>query len=115
MEYDLLFTYINKEDWKPFTESGFFTPNTISDEGYIQCFEGKFAENIANTNHTELTQLLLLVIDPLRINVPIKKVTEGELVYYLLQGKFSIDAIIDRISLKKSNNGHFNVRIRHFD
>ena len=115
MEYDLLFTFINKKDWKPFTESGFFTPNSLDDIGYIKCFEGKYAELIANSNHSDSSQLLLLVIDPLRINEPIKKISEDKLEFYTIQGKFSIDAIIDRITLKKSNSGHFNIRIKHFD
>lgn len=115
MEYDLLFTYIEKENWKLFTNSGFFTPDDLTEHGVIHCFEGKFAEQIANKNHQSSSQLLLLVIDPLRINVPIKKDIIEDIEFYKIQGKFSIDAIIDRIVMKKSKNGHFNVRVKHFD
>ena len=115
MEYDLLFTYIKKEDWKNYTESGFFAPEDLTEKGYILSFEGKFAEKIANTLYRQQNQLLLLVIDPLRIHEPLKKVAEGEIEFYSIQGKFSIDAIIDRITMKKSKNGQFNVRIKHFD
>ncbi len=115
MEYDLLFTLINKEDWKKNTESGFFVPDELEEKGFIECFEGKFTELIANSSFVHSNQLLLLVIDPLRINEPIKKERNDEFEFYSIQGKFSIDAIIDRIILKKNSNGKFNVRVKHFD
>jgi uncharacterized protein (DUF952 family) len=115
LEYDLLFTFIEPDDWKSNTESGYFSPEYLTEKGFVECFEGKFAEQIANQVHSDSNQLLLLVIDPLRIHEPIKKEVSGELEYYRIQGKFSIDAIIDRIKLKKSKDGQFNVRIKHFD
>ena len=115
MEYDLLFTCINKEKWKSYTESGYFTPQELSEKGYITCFEGKFAEKFANEYHSHSNQLLLLVIDPIRIHEPIKKIETDDIHYYSIQGKFTIDAIIDRITLKKLKSGLFQVRIKHFD
>ena len=115
MEYDLLFTCINKENWKSFTESGYFIPQELSEKGYITCFGDKYAEKYANEYHRHSNQLLLLVIDPLRIHVPLKKIATDDIQYYSIQGKFTIDAIIDRITLKKSKNGLFQIRIKHFD
>ncbi len=115
LEYDLLFTLINKEDWKSDTSSGYFEPADLSENGSIRCFEGNNAEKIANTIFKNSDQLLLLVIDPLRLNVPIKKESQEGIDILAIQGKFSIDAIIDRIQLKKSKNGSFNIRIKHFD
>lgn len=115
LEYDLLFTVINNTDWKVYTESGLYTPKELKEHGFFKCFEGKFVEPYANLNYKHQNQLLLLVIDPLRINEPIKKFIDVEVEYYSIHGKISTDAIIDRIKLKKSKNGTFNIRIKHFD
>jgi len=115
LEYDLLFTLIDKDHWKNYTETGFYSPPELTELGYIQCFEGKYAETIANLHYNEFDNLLLLIIDPLRIHEPIKKEKSDDVEFLNVQGKFSIDAIIDRIPVKKSKKGDFNIRIKHFD
>lgn len=115
MENDLLFTLIYKDDWKEYTKTGYFEPKELSELGHIRCFEGKFAERMANQFFNESEYLLLIVIDPLRIHEPMKRSKEVDIDFTTIHGKFSIDAIIDRISLKKSKKGEFNIRIKHFD
>lgn len=115
MEYDLLFTFIKKEDWKLVTQSGYFKPTDLENNGYITCIEGKFAETYANLRFNEFQELLLIVIDPLRIHQPIKKAVDQELELLNIQGEFSIDAIIDRIPIQQQKDGTFKVRVKHFD
>ncbi len=58
---------------------------------------------------------MLLVLDPLRIQEPIKHVKEEDLPLVAIKGSISIDTIIDRISLKKDKEGRFLVQVNHFD
>ncbi len=115
MEYDLLFAFLEPNEWKESTKTGFFCPNELNEDGYFKCYEGNIAEKVANLNYTASNKLLLLVIDPLRIHEPIKKEKNGDINYYSIVGKFTIDAIIDRITIKKSKKGLFNINIKHFD
>ena len=115
MENDLLFTLIKKEDWKIYSSSGSFEPEELSEKGFTRCYTGKQVEGAANAHFEGVDDLFLIVIDPLRIHVPIKHEQEGPEKYPNLYGAFSIDAVIDRIHLMRGKNGKYSVSIKHFD
>lgn len=115
MEYDLLFTLIKKAEWKTYSTSGSFEPASLIEKGFIQCYSGKQVEDAANAFFQDENELFLIVIDPLRVQVPLKNEKSGEEIYPNLYGAFSIDAIIDRILIKRGKNGAFSVRVKHFD
>ena len=115
MENDLLFTLTTKAEWKLFSSSGNFEPNTLKEIGFIRCFHGNQIERAANNYYPEEDEILLIVIDPLRIQVPLKNEKIDGDKYPNLYGAFSIDAVIDRIPLKRSKKGAFSVHVKHFD
>ncbi len=115
MENDLLFTLISKTDWKLYSQSGSFEPESLVEHGFIRCYQGNQVEKAANENFEGIDDLLLIVIDPLRIQVPIKRESVDGIIYPNLYGAFSIDAVIDRIPIKRSKKGKFAVQIKHFD
>ena len=115
MEYDLLFTLITKPEWKTYSSSGSFEPASLKENGFIQCYSGSQVEFAANNFFNEDDELFLIVIDPLRIQVPVKNEKTGDEIYPNLYGAFSIDAIIDRILIKRGKKGSFSIRVKHFD
>ncbi len=115
MEIDLLFTLIKKEEWKAFSSSGTFEPESLTEQGFIQCYIGVQVQDAANKSYSDESELLLIVIDPLRLQVPIKHEKDGDEVYPNVYGSFSIDAVIDRIILRKGRKGDFSVKVKHFD
>jgi uncharacterized protein (DUF952 family) len=115
LENDLLFTLTTKSDWKNFSSSGTFEPASLKENGFIRCYHGSQIEQAANKLESDENELLLIVIDPLRIQVPLKNEKIGDETFPNLYGGFSIDAIIDRIILKKSKKGAFAVHVKHFD
>lgn len=115
MENDLLFTLATKDEWKSYSAKGTFKPSTLSELGYIRCFHGKQIEEAVNKLYSEESNLFLIVLDPLRIQVPLKNEKIGNETYPNLYGEFSIDAVIDRIPLKKNKNGLFSILVKHFD
>lgn len=115
MENDLLFTISTKAEWKNYSSSGSFEPTSLKEIGHVRCYHGSQIEQAANKFETEENELLLIVIDPLKIQVPIKNEKVNGEVFPNLYGAFSIDAVIDRIILKKSKKGAFAVRVKHFD
>ncbi len=115
MEYDLLFTLIEHSEWKNLTDDGSFLPPSIEENGVIYTYEGKYIEQIANIEFSDASKLFLIVIDPLRINAPIKKAKKDSIEQLQIQGTFSIDAIIDRIPISKNKKGQFEINIKHFD
>ncbi len=114
MEYDLLFSLINKQDWKEVTSSGQLKSITQDDDGYLTCLESNELEKYANTIYSSSEELLLIVIDPLRIQSPIKKANEEGFSVFRVFGSIPLDAVIDKITLKKGKKG-FSVHIKHHD
>lgn len=115
MEYDLLFTVIAKSEWKLFTESGKFHPQTLDDEGYINCIHEQDLEQYLNSFKADHDVVTLVVIDPLRIQESIKSETVNDIRFIKIQGSLHLDAVIDRIQIGKGKNGMFKIGVKHFD
>ncbi len=115
MDYDLLFTIITKRSWKTFTSTGEYSPETLTTEGFIRCIPDKVLEEYANKQFESTDELLLIVIDPLRIQVPIKHEKVASVSYPLIYGSLSLDAIIEKIQLPRDKKGEFMISIKHFD
>ena len=106
---------MQKQEWKEYSASGKLNTPDLKEKGYLIVYEGKNTEKAANTLFPEEQDLFMLIIDPLRIQHPIKKEkTEyGEELHIL--GSISIDAVIDRILIKRNKKGNFSIGIKHFD
>ncbi len=115
MDYDLLFTVIKKEDWKAFTSSGKFEPDTIKEFGHIICIDEKNLEEYVNQKALAEYQLMLIIIDPLRVQDFIKSETKEGVRYIYIAGSLNLDAIIDKIDLNKNKKNRYKVSIKHYD
>ena len=115
MDYDLLFTIIKKNSWKTSSSSGEYSPESLATEGFIRCIPDNELEAYANSQFEATEELLLIVIDPLRIQVPIKHEKVGSISYPLIYGSLSLDAIIEKIKLPRDKNGKFIISIKHYD
>ncbi|MFA5668365.1 MAG: DUF952 domain-containing protein [Balneolaceae bacterium] len=115
MDYDLLFTIIPKTSWRTASNEGEFAPESLESQGYIRCIPDKELENYANSQFNGEDELLLIVIDPLRIQVPIKHETVKDIQYPLICGSLKLDAIIEKIDLTRDKKNKFRISIKHFD
>lgn len=115
MEVDLLFIAIKKADWRSVTENGSINPSVFSSDGQVRSFVGTHAEKIINHNFEGDETLLLVVLDPLRIQSPIKHIKEDGFEYVAIQGEVSLDTIIDKIELEPDKKGAYSVQVKHFD
>ncbi|MEX0843688.1 MAG: DUF952 domain-containing protein [Balneolaceae bacterium] len=115
MEIDLLFAAIKQSDWRKVSNDGSFEPNSVQEIGYVRSFEGTEAESIINHYFSDESEVLLIVLDPLRIQSPVKYIQEDGFKFVAIQGAVSVDAIIDKIKLEKNKNGKFSVHVKHFD
>ena len=115
MEIDLLFTAIKPSDWKNVSDKGNFSPDSVKDDGFVRSFTGEQAEDIINHHFEGEERILLIVLDPLRIQSPIKHIKEDGFKFVAIQGAVSIDAIIDKIKLRSDKKGKFSLNVKHFD
>ncbi|MDZ7806896.1 MAG: hypothetical protein U5K71_07255 [Gracilimonas sp.] len=114
MEIDLLFFAVKKSDWREISQSEFIYSPEFSVDGNLRTFTGKDAEKIINEVYSG-EPLLLIVLDPLRIQAPIKHVKDNDLDYINILGEVTKDALIDKIVLKSSKEGKYSLDIKHFD
>jgi uncharacterized protein (DUF952 family) len=132
MDVDLLFIPLNSVQWKECSSKGFIEPSKKEGSKSIRSIEAytpSFVEEILNFKFVDQNELLLILIDPIRIQVPIKSELNnikpnneedsfGNSKRYPvvhLQGKISIDAVIDRIPIKKNKDGLFHVHVETID
>lgn len=115
MESDLLFSLVTKQDWKKYSGAGQLNTPDVIEKGYLISYEGNSIAQAANAGFEDETDLFLLVIDPLRLQHPVKrkKTDLGEEVR--IYGAISIDAVIDRVQIRRNKKGTFDISIKHFD
>ncbi|XWN38327.1 MAG: DUF952 domain-containing protein [Balneola sp.] len=115
MEYDLLFTVIDDQNWKDIAAQGTFHPASLDELGYIKCIDEKDLEKYINKDIHKGKKLTLVVIDPLRVKNSIKSVKQEEFKVIQLFGELTLDAIIDKIDLKPSKKGDYTISVKHYD
>lgn len=115
MDIDLLFTAVKQSEWRQISNEGKLEETLgKADEG-IYSFEGKHSEDIINHYFEGDEDVLLIVFDPLRIQVPIKRIMEDGFEMIWIKGSVSVDAIIDKILLKPDKKERYSVNVKHFD
>lgn len=115
MDNDLLFTIIEKQQWKSLTETGKFRPHTLEDSGYIECIAENDIEEYVNRQEGEHTEYMLILIDRLRVKDSIKTIKDNGFTKIRVYGELDLDAIIDKITLHRDNKKRFSFSIKHFD
>lgn len=114
MEIDLLFVAVKKSDWREISQSEYIYSPEFSANGKSKTFTGKAAETILNKVYSG-EPLFLIVLDPLRIQAPIKHISENGIEYVEVLGEITKDALIDKIVLKSSKEGKYSLDVKHFD
>tara|TARA_B100000900_G_C20025422_1_gene491679 strand:- start:27 stop:425 length:399 start_codon:yes stop_codon:yes gene_type:complete len=132
MDEDLLFIPLTSTQWKKCSASGSIEPIQQEESKLIQIIEAytpSDIEEILNFKYVDQSDLLLIIVDPLRVQVPIKNELSdispndaghsfGNSKSYSvihLHGKVSIDAVIDRIPIQRDKDGLFHIHIETID
>lgn len=113
MDIDLLFIAVTTEEWRNISDVGKLKP--ADGETSIRSFQGNDVEKIINKMYEQESELLLLILDPLRLQTPIKHNKEDGLSFVDIQGDIPLDTIIDKLKLKKGKDDSFSVNVKHFD
>lgn len=116
MDIDLLFAVTTPKEWRSISGDGVFKNTSMKGEDTLLCFEGKQAEDILNHYYKDQPEtLLLVVLDPLRIQSPIKRIKENNFELIEIKEPVSLDAVIDKIKLHPDKDGQFSINVKHFD
>ena len=115
MDIEILFTALQNDNWKSFIESGKYEPEELDSTGAITCADGKNLNSYLNGSFPEDDKIMVLVLDPLRIQSPMKRHKSGTEERIMVKEAISLDAVIDKITVGKGDDGKFNMSVRHFE
>ena len=132
MDVDLLFIPLTTAQWKECSSRGSIEPAQQEESQSklsIEAYTSSVIEEILNFKYVDQNDLLLIIVDPIRVQVPIKHESAellpnnteesfGKSKRYSvvhLHGKISIDTVIDRIPIKRNQDGLFHVHIESID
>ena len=132
MDEDLLFIPLTSTHWRECSSRGFIEPAQQEESKSIQNIEAytpSVIEEILNFKYVDQSDLLLIIVDPIRIQVPIKNElldispndagqSFGNSKSYSvihLHGRVSIDVVIDRIPIQRDKDGLFHIHIETID
>ena len=108
-----------RDEWLAARQSGFYTASSLDSEGFIHCSRPDQIEQVANTFYTGQHGLVLLVIDPARLNSELKweppahpvpgqaPITDD--LFPHLYGPLNVDAVSDVLDFEPNANGRFHL------
>ncbi|MCE5185219.1 MAG: DUF952 domain-containing protein [Planctomycetaceae bacterium] len=84
----------SREDWNKALNAGQYCPESLRTEGYIHCSKPSQVVEVANFLFKGQTGLVLLVIDPAKLNSRVKwECSQGSALYPHLYGPLNLTAV----------------------
>ncbi len=113
MKEELIFHLVSRNKWKEGQKEGMYQPEDFEEKQYISCSDGSQIQSVANQKFKDIEDLLMLVIDPTRVNANVTYVgKESEDVEVpRIQGPINTDAVIDKIELAPNDEGEFEIQV----
>lgn len=96
--------------WRQAQLEGYYCGDTLATQGFIHCSTSAQIVKVANTFFSHQPELILLCIDPQRVQAEIKyeESEPGELFPHIY-GSLNIDAVVMVIEFAPGTNGKFEL------
>ena len=108
----------SNQAWLVAAKEGLYYADSLSTEGFIHCSKPSQIVDVANTFYHGQRGLILLVIDPLKLESELKweppaepeptHAREGELFPHIY-GPLNLDAVIEVLSFEPDEDGNFTL------
>ncbi len=106
-----------RQDWDAAQENGFYTPDSLSESGFIHCSRPEQVVSVANEFYSKQSGLILLWIDPGKVNAEIRWEAAVGFpptgnqpsadVFPHIYGALNLDAVITVSGFSPSGDGEF--------
>lgn len=97
-----------RKDWENAHLQGIYRASSLESQGFIHCSRHEQLDRVANTYFRGQKELVLLVIDPLKINAELKWEpaldVPGQLFPHIY-GALNLDAVIEMLALVSRPDG----------
>lgn len=95
-----------RADWKTFKEQGEYRPDSLADQGFIHCSKLGQIVVVADYNHADHDELVLLLLDESKIGPQVRYETngeDGESAFPHVYGP--LDAVVESFSFTQDETG----------
>ena len=104
----IIFHISKREQWEKTKLERVYRTDTLASQGYIHCSNSQQIVKVANVKYHGQKELVLLYITTDRVQSEIKYENAGnEELYPHIYGPLNIDAIVNVIDFKPTENGNF--------
>jgi len=101
---DRLVHVVDAPDWEAWADGDTYEPATLDDEGFVHCSTPSQVLAVAEYNHAEDDDPLLLVVDPTRVEAQIKYEEQDRGGYAHVYGPLNEAAIVDVLELPREGD-----------
>ncbi|MEX0639035.1 MAG: DUF952 domain-containing protein [Balneolaceae bacterium] len=117
MKSELIFHLVTADKWKERLQNSWYTigendlPADESENIKIPCCKPDQVEKVANRKFLENESVLLLVIDPNRLEKPVRYQDNADEEFLWIEKGLNSSAILDKIELTLNDEGLYSVEI----
>ncbi|WP_161973220.1 DUF952 domain-containing protein [Halostella litorea] len=99
---------LSRADWETFRDQGEYRPRSIDEEGFVHCSKLGQVGLVADYNHADDDELVLVLLDESRLDAPVRYETDGEdgkSAFPHVYGPLTMDAVIETVPFEQDETG----------
>lgn len=99
---------LSRADWQSFQEHGEYRPSSLDTQGFVHCSKPGQIVVVADVNHADSAELVLLLLDESSLDSPVRYETseDGESAYPHVYGPLTLDAVLDSFPFVQDETGY---------
>lgn len=97
-----------RTDWERFREQGEYRPDSLATQGFVHCSKLGQIVLVADYNHADDSESVLLLLDESKIETPVRYETEGEngkSAFPHVYGPLTLDHIVETFRFEQDETG----------
>lgn len=98
---------LSRADWKTFRERGERRPQSLDEQGFVHCSKLGQIGLVADYNHADEDELILVLLDASRLDAPVRYETDddGQSAFPHVYGPLTLDAVVETFSFEQDETG----------
>jgi uncharacterized protein (DUF952 family) len=97
-----------QSDWQRFKEQGEYRPDSLAEQGFVHCSKLGQIVVVADYNHSDDNEPVLLLLDESRIEAPVRYETDGEdakSAFPHVYGPLTLDHLVEAFQFEQDETG----------